>query len=452
MDKQILFGTDGIRGATTDPCFAPDSVRRIGAGAGKWLRRTNPERESLHVVIGRDTRESGERILLHLCEGLASEDIRVFDAGVVPTPAVARAVIDLEIPLGIVITASHNPACDNGIKFFKAGGSKLSGREEKDLETTIMESQPPGGMGSPTVMQYDARRHYMDFLVAAFPSLSLIGKSLVCDCANGATARTTPDLLRQLGAQVFPIAIQPDGTNINDGVGSEYPQAAIAELKNTRASLALAHDGDGDRLILIDEKGSIVDGDAILALLGTQWARSQRLQGGSVVSTVMSNEGLADILHANGIELHRSAVGDRNVFSCMLEAGSNLGGESSGHFIASDYLPTGDGLLAALLVLETMQEQDEPLSSLVSHYRPFPQKTKNIRLTAKPPLDSLPELVQEVKSIEAAASAQAGRILLRYSGTEPKIRLLAEARDLSVAENLLQMLEKTVQSHLPVAS
>lgn len=448
-DASPLFGTDGIRAAANDPCLQPECVRRIAVGASRWLRQRHPERASLHVVIGRDTRASGPAILMALTEGFAAESVRVFDADVVPTPAIARAVIDLDLPMGIAITASHNPAADNGIKFFGSGGRKLSPEDEAALEAAIHAAPAVSSDATPAVMRYDARRHYLESLANILPNSALTGLRIAVDCANGATFHTTPDLLRQLNAQVFDIGTHPDGTNINDAVGSEHTAALQNAVRETNAHLGIAHDGDGDRLILIDHLGQIVDGDAVLTIIGTHWAAHDRLANATVVATVMSNQGLAAALQNANCKLHRTPVGDRNVFFAMQDLAANLGGEASGHFIASDFLPTGDGLLAALLVLQVMLDSQSSLHDLAQRFQPFPQSLVNIPLLHKPPLDSIPALQADLQRIEAKAAQLNGRILVRYSGTEPKIRLLAESPSASDTQALLDALISTTKAHLP---
>jgi phosphoglucosamine mutase len=446
------FGTDGIRDRVKGPLLNPSFVFHLGKAVGQWIQRM-PSGASRHVAIGRDTRASAGYLFLALARGLHSEGIRIFDLGICPTPAVAMAVRNLEIEMGIVITASHNPATDNGIKLFGPGGFKLTEEQEATIEELI-DGQPArleeDYAVTPPVRYYEARRHYLEGHANILSDNSLMGFRIVLDCANGATYRTSGELLTRLGAQIIPIGCAPNGDNINAGIGSEYPQIMAGQVIDNGADLGIAHDGDGDRVILCDARGNIIDGDAVLAILGTGWARRHLLKGLTVVATIMSNLGLDKCLEAEGVRLERVGVGDRQVFYAMQKSGFVLGGESSGHFIAMEYLPTGDGLLAALLVIREMLVQEKPLADLAAVFRPFPQLKKNLAVHRKIPLESLPVLQSQLKSLTGKLASR-GRILLRYSGTEPKIRLLAEAEDEALAHATLEDLESIVRHHLSVA-
>jgi phosphoglucosamine mutase len=446
------FGTDGIRDRVTGPLLDPVFVYRLGRAVGRWVNR-EPKSASRHVAIGRDTRGSGAGIFISLARGLDTEGVRIFDAGVCPTPAVAVAGRILDLDMGIVITASHNPATDNGIKLFGPGGCKLRFEEEEAIEA-IIDSIPEDledVYRTPPVRYFEARRHYLDYYSSLLPQNALMGMRIVLDCANGATHRTSPELLERLGAQLILHGCHPNGANINKNVGSEHPEVICKAVLEGKADLGIAHDGDGDRVILCDNKGKVVDGDAVLAILGSGWARQGKLAGNTVVATVMSNLGLEKCLRQSGVRVERVGVGDRQVFYCMRENGYVLGGESSGHFIAMDHLPTGDGLLAALLVLNEMIRSGRPLTDLSSSFQPFPQIKKNLPVAEKPALDSLDGLQSELSGLENELG-EAGRILLRYSGTEPKIRLLAEAEDQSLAEATFARLEDMVRRHLVVVA
>jgi len=447
-----VFGTDGIRDSVEGPLLQPEFVHRLGKAIGKWVQR-HPKSAASHVIIGRDTRTSGGAIFLTLARGLDEEQIRIFDAGVCPTPAVASAVQQLDLDLGIVITASHNPASDNGIKLFGPGGFKLREEEEAEIEALIDQIPPPieGPLSpAPSVRYFEARRHYLERWESLLPEKSLMGLRIVVDSSNGATCQTTGELLSRFGAQVFPIGNEPDGKNINEGIGSEHPDAMCQSVRETGAALGIAHDGDGDRVILSDENGNVIDGDAVLAILGTGWGRTGMLEGNALVATIMSNLGLDRCMEAAGLSVMRVGVGDRQVFYAMREHGFVLGGESSGHFIAMNHLPTGDGLLAALLVIREMQVREKPLSELAKVFAPFPQLKKNLHVKEKPPLDSIPGIREGLARMEADLGNR-GRVLLRYSGTEPRIRLLAEAEDPDLAGSTMGRLEELVRQHISLA-
>lgn len=445
------FGTDGIRDRVKGPLLDPSFVFHLGKAVGQWIRRS-PATASRHVAIGRDTRASAGYLFLALSRGLHTEGIRIFDLGICPTPAVAMAVRNLAIDMGFVITASHNPATDNGIKLFGPGGFKLTEEQEHEIED-LLDSLPDNieedYAVTPPVRYYEARRHYLDGHADILPDNSLMGYRIVLDCANGATYRTSGDLLTRLGAQVIRIGCAPNGDNINASLGSEHPEVMAGQVIDTGADLGIAHDGDGDRVILCDARGQIIDGDAVLAILGTGWARRHLLKGLTVVATIMSNLGLDKCLEAEGVRLERVGVGDRQVFYAMRSGDFVLGGESSGHFIAMDYLPTGDGLLAALLVIREMIAQEKPLAELAAVFQPFPQLKKNLEVRKKIPLESLPDLQARLKALGEHLGSR-GRILLRYSGTEPKIRLLAEAQNDALAHATLEDLESIVRDHLSV--
>ncbi len=446
---QRYFGTDGIRDAVDGPLLAEPFVRRVGAAVGSLLAERHGGKP-LHVVIGRDTRESGVRIALWLTEGLASRGIHVFDAGVVPTAAVALSVRDLEVDMGIVVTASHNPATDNGIKLFGRGGYKLTEEEERVIERLIEKiPEPPPVNGPPAVYAYDARRHFKHFARSLLHENSLVGMSLVVDSGHGATIATSGDVLEELGARVFRIGCASDGTNINADCGSEHPEQLAAAVREHRAAAGFAHDGDGDRVIVVDETGDVVDGDQLLGLIALQLHRLGKLDGSTVVATVMSNQGLEAALSRHGIALDRVPVGDRNVLHRMIETGAVFGGESSGHIICRRHLPTGDGLVAALEILAVMLATRKPLSVLRAEVPLFPHRLVNLAVSEKPPLDSLPGLQEELAAI-AAELGPRGRTLVRYSGTEPKVRLLAEAESPALVDSVLDRLRAAAARHLPV--
>lgn len=446
------FGTDGIRDKVDGPLLQPDQVYFVGRAAGKWLSRGHTS-GSPHVLIGRDTRTSGEQIFNELAKGLSAEGVKVFDGAICPTPAIAHAVRTLDLEGGLVITASHNPATDNGIKIFGKGGQKLTEADELKIEELIDQFAEQGRSRSspPAVLQYDARRHYIDFNSRILEEQSLFGLRVVVDSANGSTYRTTAEVLTHYGATVQSVGAEPNGQNINCGFGSEFPDKVAKSVLRNGADIGIAHDGDGDRVILADRFGNIIDGDAVLAILGTGWARRAELPHNTVVSTIMSNLGLDRALATEGVKLERTAVGDRNVFHRMRDNGYILGGESSGHFIAMRHLPTGDGLLAALLVLREMILSGRSLHELAAVFQPFPQIKKNLPVLAKPDLTEVPNLTDAIAAIEDSMAGK-GRLLLRYSGTESKIRLLVEAEDHALAQSAFEVLESRVHQLLPISA
>lgn len=447
--KPPYFGTDGIRDAVAGPLLSESFVRRVGAAIGRLLaERHGPK--PLHVVIGRDTRESGARIALWLTEGLVSRGVHVFDAGVVPTAAVALAVRDLDIDRGIVVTASHNPASDNGIKLFGPGGCKLRGSEEREIEDMIDRTPEVVVEGrAPAAYAYDARRHFKNFARSLLHENSLVGLTLAVDSGHGATTATTADVLEDLGARVIRMGCAPNGANINQNCGSEHPESLAAAVKEYGAAAGFAHDGDGDRVVVVDEAGELVDGDQVLGVIALRWRRAGRLDGNTVVATVMSNQGLEAALARNGVQMDRVPVGDRNVLHRMLETGAVFGGESSGHIICRPHLPTGDGLVAALELMSALLATRKPLSELRREVPLFPQKLVNLPVRDKPPLDTLPAFEAALVGIRRELGTS-GRILVRYSGTEPKVRLLAEAETSAHVDSVLEKLRAAAARHLPL--
>ncbi len=424
-----LFGTDGVRGQANSYPMTADMALKLGAAAGRYFRR---DMERGHrVVIGKDTRLSGYMLENALTAGFTSTGMDVLLLGPVPTPAVGLLTPSMRADVGVMISASHNPASDNGIKFFGPDGFKLSDEAEAEIEALVFGDIQPaqaGNIGRARRID-DGRFRYVERVKSTFPQgLSLEGLKVVIDCANGAAYRAAPEVLWELGAEVVAIGVSPDGFNINENVGSTKPQAAIAKIKETGADVALCLDGDADRIVIIDEAGQVADGDQIMALLAARWADENRLKGGALVSTVMSNLGLERFLGGRGIGLHRTAVGDRYVVEAMRAGGYNLGGEQSGHIVMSDHATTGDGLMAGLQFLAEMVRQNKPASALARSFDPVPQMLENLRFSP----DKAPLEAASVKAAIAEAEArlgQAGRILIRKSGTEPLIRVMAEAED-----------------------
>lgn len=424
-----LFGTDGVRGrANTHPMTA-EMALRLGAAAGRYFRRDGRNRH--RVVIGKDTRLSGYMLENALTAGLTSTGMNVLLLGPVPTPAVGFLTRSMRADLGIMISASHNPADDNGIKFFGPDGFKLSDEAEAEIEEIVsgqIEPAQPCNIGRAKRID-DGRGRYVEYAKTTFPAgQRLDGLKVVIDCANGAAYRAAPEVLWELGADVIPLGVDPDGRNINDGVGSTHPEACAAAVLENGADLGISLDGDADRVVIIDENGRLADGDQIMALMAARWAEQGRLRGGALVATVMSNLGLEHFLSGRGLRLERTRVGDRYVVERMREGGFNLGGEQSGHIVMTDYATTGDGLIAAMQFLAAMAETEQPASALSSQFDPVPQLLKNVRYSAG--IDPLS--ADEVRAAIARAEtrlAGSGRVLIRKSGTEPLIRVMAEAEN-----------------------
>jgi phosphoglucosamine mutase len=428
-NRRRLFGTDGVRGrANLDPMTA-DVALRLGQAAGVlFTRGTHRHR----VVIGKDTRLSGYLIEPALTAGFIGAGMDVTLVGPLPTPAIALLTRSLRADLGVMISASHNPYEDNGIKLFGPDGFKLSDETEAAIEALMADPSLAGRLApSPALGRAsrldDAAGRYIEAAKATFPrGRRLDGLRIVIDCANGAAYRVAPTVLWELGATVIPVGVAPDGFNINRGCGSTVPEYLCAQVVEHGADLGLALDGDADRLLLSDERGELIDGDQILALIARSWHAAGRLDGAAVVATVMSNLGLERYLNSLGVALHRTSVGDRYVVERMREGGHNVGGEQSGHMILSDFATTGDGLVAALQVLAVITAERRPASEVCRVFAPLPQLLKNVRCGA----DRLRDW--RVRDAIAAAEAElgpAGRLLIRASGTEPVVRVMAEAED-----------------------
>jgi phosphoglucosamine mutase len=429
-----LFGTDGVRGTANVAPMTADMALRIGAAVGRYFRR---EAGGVHrVVIGKDTRLSGYMFENALTAGLTSTGMNVLLLGPVPTPAVGLMTRSMRADLGVMISASHNPAQDNGIKFFGPDGFKLSDQAEAEIEALVEKGVEPAqaaNIGRAKRVD-DARFRYGERVKSSLPrDLRLDGLKVVVDCANGAAHRAAPEILWELGADVIPMGISPDGTNINRGCGSTQPMAAAEMVVAQGAHVGICLDGDADRVIMIDETGAVADGDQFMALLAGRWAAEDRLAGGALVATVMSNLGLEKYLGAKGLRLERTAVGDRYVVERMRAGGFNLGGEQSGHIVMSDYATTGDGVMAGLHFLAEMVRSGQPASALARQFDPVPQLLRNVRYSAgQTPLEDA-----GVKAAIAASEAElagTGRLLIRKSGTEPLIRVMAECEDAALLE------------------
>jgi len=421
------FGTDGIRGRTNEPPMTPEVAMRVGQAAGRrFLRGSHRHR----VLIGKDTRLSGYMMESALTAGFTSVGMDVVLVGPMPTPAVAMLTRSMRADLGVMISASHNPFADNGIKLFGPDGFKLSDADEAVIEKGIeRESVLAAAEAIGRARRVDdAQGRYIHQVKSTFPEhLRLDGLRIVIDCANGAAYQVAPMALWELGAELVQIGVSPNGTNINDGCGSTAPQALQAKVVETRADLGIALDGDADRLIIVDDKGEIVDGDQLMALIAVSAAREGTLKGDGIVATVMSNLGLERYLWSQGIALHRAAVGDRYVVEAMRAGGYNIGGEQSGHIVLADHATTGDGLMAALQILAELVTANKPAHELLRQFEPLPQLLKNVRFAKGQPLED-----EQVKATIAAAEKElggTGRILIRKSGTEPLIRVMAEGED-----------------------
>lgn len=443
------FGTDGIRGKFGDPHMCPVFAFRLAVALAQYLKQTR-QSEYLCVVIGRDTRISGVSIAEAMVAGFNRHSIGVLDGGVIPTPAVAGSVIEKKADLGIAVTASHNPAHDNGIKLFDSNGRKFDESEECVIEQ-LLDEVPSPMIAWPSAKSdpLDASAFYINYVRSLMEPNCLAGWKIVLDTANGATFQTSPAVIRWWGAEIHIIGDEPDGSNINADVGSEYPeQLALAVIKQN-ADIGIAHDGDGDRLVVCDETGTLIDGDILLALLGAHAMQSGLLKANTLVATIHSNLGLDRVVSEAGGSVERVDVGDRNVAKAMRELGSNLGGESSGHIIFSDFATTGDGLLAAVKVIELMLQTGKRLSALRGEVTMFPQATKNLKVAEKLPVSELEELNRVKKQLEDNFGTD-GRVLIRYSGTEPKLRMLVEGVDPLLVEQAIARLEVAARADLSI--
>ncbi|TNF12285.1 MAG: phosphoglucosamine mutase [Rhodobacteraceae bacterium] len=423
-----LFGTDGVRGEANSGKMTAEMALRLGAAAGRYFRQDDSRGH--RVVIGKDTRLSGYMFENALTAGLTSTGMNVLLLGPVPTPAVGYLTRSMRADLGIMISASHNPAKDNGIKFFGPDGFKLSDEAEAEIEAMLdaeIRLARPENIGRAKRID-DGLGRYVEYAKTTFPKLHKPELKVVVDCANGAAYRAAPDVLWELGFDVIPVGVSPDGRNINLNCGSTHTQTCAEAVVAHGADLGISLDGDADRVMIIDETGHVADGDQIMALFAKRWAGSGQLAGGALVATVMSNLGLERFLQAEGLRLERTAVGDRYVVERMREGGFNLGGEQSGHIVMTDYATTGDGLMAGLQFLAAMVETGSRASELVRQFETVPQMLKNVRYQAGQEPLSAPNVENLIAATEAKLAGQ-GRLLIRKSGTEPLIRVMAECED-----------------------
>jgi phosphoglucosamine mutase len=439
------FGTDGIRGLANGEKLTPELAMKVGMAAGrKFVNGDHRNR----VVIGKDTRRSGYMIESALTAGFTAVGMDVYLLGPMPTPAVAMLTRSLRADLGVMISASHNPFEDNGIKLFRSDGYKLSDSVEGDIEM-LMDSD----MAKELSLGRDigrahrdeaAQTRYIEFAKRTLPKgIDLSGLRVVIDCANGSAYKVAPVALWELGAEVFSIGVEPDGFNINDKVGSTAPEALIAKVKELRADIGIALDGDADRVIIVDEKGELVDGDQFMAVIAQSWLERGQLQGGGLVATVMSNLGLERYLDTIGLRLERTQVGDRYVLEAMRSKGFNVGGEQSGHIILTDFTTTGDGLVAALQLLSVLKQQGRPVSETCSRFERVPQLLQSVRYKQGKPLDH--KLVVQVIAESRARLGAGGRLVIRASGTEPVIRVMAESDDETLVAAVVEEITTTIK-------
>ena len=443
-----LFGTDGIRGVANADPLIPETAVRIGLAIADQCRKKAPKPM---VVIGRDTRRSGGMLEGALASGISSAGLEVLSAGVVPTPAVAHLVKVLGTAAGVVISASHNPFGDNGIKVFDHTGRKLSREVERQIEQRLAdtadataERRPQGAAVGSIRRLEDAVARYSAFIgEALMPQTRFQGLRLVVDCANGAMSRIAPGLLAKLGADVTALGTRPDGVNINAGCGSEFPDSLAGEVVRLKADAGLAFDGDGDRLVAVTAQGHVLTGDQVLAILANHLLASGQMTSPWVVSTVMSNMGLSQALDKMGLHHAVTQVGDRNVMEKMLAVGARLGGENSGHTILADHHSTGDGLLTALKLLEAMVTADSSMAALSRVMTVYPQVLEAVTVPFKPDLETLPDVQRAIRDAETQLAGK-GRVLVRYSGTQPVCRVMVEAESQDAAESICRDLSQVI--------
>ena len=452
-----IFGTDGVRGtANIEPVTAETALKlgRAAAHVFKNLESHARGRGRHKIVIGKDTRLSNYMLENAISSGILSMGVDVLVIGPLPTPGVAYVTRSLRADAGIVVTASHNPYADNGIKFFRADGYKLDDKIEAEIEGLVFSGEietirPTAAEIGKAVRIDDALGRYIEFAKTSFPkNLTLEGLRVVVDCAHGAAYKSTPCVLRELGADVIVFGNQPDGKNINENCGSMFPENLCARVVEHKAHLGIAHDGDADRVLLCDEKGNLIDGDDIMAVAALDMLAQNTLAGKTLVTTVMSNAGLESAIKSAGGKIIRTAVGDRNVIDEMLKNGFRFGGEQSGHLIFRDFGTTGDGLVAALQILKIMKAKGQPLSKLAKCWTRFPQLVTNVKVREKKPFEQLDGVTKLVAEAEKELKTAGGRVLLRYSGTEPKARLLLEGRDAKVLDKWSKQICGAIQRQI----
>jgi phosphoglucosamine mutase len=442
--QKKIFGTDGVRGTANVEPVTAETALKLGRAAAHVFRNLESKARGYDkhkIVIGKDTRLSGYMLENALSSGILSMGVDVLFIGPLPTPGVAYVTRSLRADAGIVITASHNPYDDNGIKFFRADGYKLDDNIEGQIEDLVFSGaieniRPAAAQIGKAVRIDDALGRYIEYAKSSFPrGMTLEGMRIVVDCGHGAAYKATPCVLRELGADLIVYGNQPDGTNINKNCGSMHPETMCAKVREHGAQLGIAHDGDADRVLLCDETGTMIDGDDIMVIAALDMLSRNELANKTVVATVMSNAGLDAVINAAGGKVVRTAVGDKNVIDEMLRNGYNFGGEQSGHLIFRDCASTGDGLVAALQMLRIMKSQQRLLSALARSWTRYPQVITNIKVREKVPFKDLKGVLDLVSDAEKAVQSDGGRVLLRYSGTEPKARLLIEGRDKAVLDS-----------------
>lgn len=456
-DPRKIFGTDGVRGTANIEPVTAETALKLGRAAAHVFKNLNQQargRGRHKIVIGKDTRLSGYMLENAISSGILSMGVDVLFIGPLPTPGVAYVTRSLRADAGIVITASHNPYADNGIKFFRADGYKLDDKIEEAIEQLVFSGEienirPTAEAVGKAVRIDDALGRYIEFAKTSFPkNLTLEGLRVVVDCAHGASYKSTPCVLRELGAEAIVYGNQPDGMNINKDCGSMFPETLCRQVVEHKAHLGLAHDGDADRVLLCDETGQLIDGDDIMAIAALDLLAQKTLAEKTLVATVMSNAGLEAAITQAGGQMLRTPVGDKHVIDEMIRGGFNFGGEQSGHLIFRDFSTTGDGLVAALQILRIMKAKETPLSKLAKCWTRFPQLVTNVKVREKKPFEQLDGVTQLVAEAEKDLKAQGGRLLLRYSGTEPKARLLLEGRDAKVLENWSQKICGAIQKQI----
>jgi len=441
-----LFGTDGIRGRANEEPMTAETALRVAMAAASLFRRGEHRHR---VVIGKDTRLSGYLLEPALTAGFIAKGMDVILLGPIPTPAVAMLTKSLRADMGVMISASHNPYQDNGIKLFDPDGYKLSDDIEAQIEARTelgsTDDHAPSAMLGRASRLDDAIGRYVEYVKATFPNgLRLDGLKIVVDCANGAAYKVAPAVLWELGAEVIPLAVHPNGKNINDKCGTTHPELMQEAVLLHQADVGIALDGDADRLIMADEKGRRIDGDQLMALVAQSWMKAGRLKGGGVVATVMSNLGLERFLTAQKIALHRTPVGDRYVVEDMRARGCNIGGEQSGHIVLSDYSATGDGLIAALQVLACIREKKRKASEVCNLFKPLPQILSNVKIGAGSDILEKASIKAAIASAEKKLNG-GGRLLIRKSGTEPLIRVMAEGDDEKLVKALVDEIAEAIR-------
>jgi phosphoglucosamine mutase len=449
-DTRKLFGTDGVRGVANVYPMTAEVALQLGRALA-YAIKYGPGRH--RIVVGKDTRLSGYLLEYAITAGICSMGVDVYLVGPLPTPGIAHITSSMRADAGVVISASHNPYQDNGIKIFKGDGFKLPDELEAHIENLMShqgmeETRPTATEIGQAFRIDDARGRYISFLKGTFPKeLELDGLKIVVDCAHGATYRVAPEVLSELGAEIISIGVRPNGRNINHRCGATHPEGVATLVKREQADLGIAFDGDGDRAILVDHNGRIIDGDHVLGICALDMQRRERLHRKTVVATVMSNLGLEVALKEHGLHLLRAPVGDRYVLEAMLGGGYNLGGEQSGHLVFLNYTTTGDGILTALRLLAVMLRENQTLAELAGFMQTYPQTLVNIKVKEKKDLKGLPAARRAMAEAEKRLGPR-GRLLVRYSGTEPKLRIMAEGEDQDLIEQVVQDLAQTLEAQL----